>query len=303
MENFEFRKIIAPHFLPQQNKTIVEWSEQLSRVLNAQIVLFNAAQPHATDGEALQNSPGSKITLFLKSSMIRLQKLGKILNVRQNNRFIDEAATNWRDLIKLINQEHADLLVAEMPPLDTLTPAHLTSLMFNSPCPVFFVRCGMKPVLPVKILVPVRLKDNIEQTIPVLAALAKECGATLYLSAFSHNDASQLENNRLYFMLEEMKESLCQENVKAMTETVQGYHFGMTMVNRAMFSNADLIAISVEHGSFVSRIFANMIGPYFLENSSVPVLSIPSSSNINASQKILSDNGRSVMTYLPFALR
>lgn len=276
MHNFKIHKIITPTVLPSPNNAVIPWSEQLSKSFQAQLVLYNAVSTDGTDGELDTTIDGNKINLLIKSAMQRLRIVGKGLTRAYKVRYLVEVGSHWRNLLKQVRDERADLLIAGMPAeTGKKISMRLAELMYNSPCPVLFVREGMLPAIPRKILVPVRLKDRLEQKLPVVITWAKNCDATVCLSAFSADGASSKENLRLYNIVEKMAGILRNAGVKVESETVHGFHFGTTMVHRARLTGADLIAIAVEPVNYLSQLFTKMVGPYFLENALVPVLSVP----------------------------
>ncbi|MCC6279657.1 MAG: universal stress protein [Saprospiraceae bacterium] len=272
MKNYTIRKIITSATFPLKNDAVIAWSEQLSDTFKAQLVLYGSVDADPNPYMALYGKENNNL---LKSAMSRLQDLGNSLHRAHSVKYLMESGKHWRNLVKQMRYEHTDLLVAGMPSLGDTTPGKLSVLMYNSPCPVLFVREGMLPAIPKKILVPVRLKDGLEQKLPAVAAWAKACGATVCLSAFAADDASAREKLRLYHLAEKMTNTLRASGIAVETETAHGFHFGTTMINRAEQLGVDLIGIAVEPTNFVLRLFTKMVGPYFLQHSSVPVLSVP----------------------------
>ncbi|HRI58942.1 MAG TPA: universal stress protein [Saprospiraceae bacterium] len=272
MKNYTIRKIATPSNPPFQSNTVTAWSEHLSSLFKAQLMLYGAVEADPNPYMALYGKENNNL---LKSAMVRLQDLGNSLQRAHSVKYLMESGKHWRNLVKQMRDEHTDLLVAGMPSIGDTTPGKLSVLMYNSPCPVLFVREGMPLVILKKILVPVRLKDGLEQKLPAVAAWAKAHGATVLLSAFAADTASAGEKTRLFHLVEKMVNTLQTAGIKVETETAHGFHFGTTMIHRAEQTGADLIAITVEPTNFVSRLFTKMIGPYFLENSPVPVLSVP----------------------------
>lgn len=292
IQAFQIRKIIVPTSLPQQDDNIIAWAEQLSNVFKAQLVLYNAVNPSAEDSHD-QNIQASISNQFLKTAMIGLVKLGKTIQSVYKIRYLVEVSSNWRNLIRQVQDEHAHLLVTGMPAIGTRTPGQLTALMYNCPCPILFVRKTNQPLIPAKILVPVRLTDGLEQKLPAVIAWAKSCGATVCLSAFAPDTAPAKDNLHLQYLLEKMKNTLKMAGIKVESETAHGHHFGTAMVQRAQLTGADLIAIAVEPSNYMAQLFTKMVGPYFLENSPVPLLSIPlihTASNSSNVDQLVSTN-------------
>lgn len=248
------------------------WSEQISGIFKAQLVLYGTV---GTDPNPYMALYGKENNNLLKAAMSELLNLGNSLQQAHSIKYLLESGTHWRNLVKQMRDEHTDLLVAGMPLAGKATPGKHYVLLYNSPSPVLFVREGMPPAVFKKILVPVRLKDGLEQKLPVVITWAKACGARVCLSAFASNDAGSGEKTRLYHLLEKMTTTLSAAGIDVETETAHGFHFGTSMVQRAKQTGSDLIAIAVEPANFVSRLFTKMVGPYFLENSPVPVLAVP----------------------------
>lgn len=272
MKNYAVRKIITPATFSLKNDAVTAWSEQLSGIFKAQLILYSAV---GTDSNPYIALYGKENNDLLKAAMARLLNLGNSLHQAHSVKYLLESGTHWRNLVKQMRDERTDLLVAGMPPAGEATPGKLSVLMYNSPCPVLFVREGMPRAVFKKILVPVRLKDGLEQKLPVVITWAKACGARVCLSAFASNDAGSSEKTRLYHLLEKMTTTLSAAGISVETETAHGFHFGTSIVQRAKQTGSDLIAIAVEPANFVSRLFTKMVGPYFLENSPVPVLAVP----------------------------
>ncbi|MBK7940019.1 MAG: universal stress protein [Lewinellaceae bacterium] len=272
MKNYTIRKIITPATFPLKNDAVTAWSEQLSGIFKAQLVLYSAV---GTDPNPYMALYGKENNDLLKAAMAKLLNLGNSLHQAHSVKYLLESGTHWRNLVKQMRDEHTDLLVAGMPPAGKATSGKPSVLMYNSPCPVLFVREDMPPAVFKKILVPVRLKDGLEQKLPVVITWAKACGARVCLSAFAADDAGSGEKTRLYHLVEKMANTLKAAGIIVEIETTHGFHFGTTMVQRAKQTGVDLIAIAIEPANLVSRLFAKMVGPYFLENSPVPVLAVP----------------------------
>lgn len=272
MKNYTIRKIITPATFPLKNDAVIAWSEQLSDTFKAQLVLYGSVDADPNPYMALYGKENNNL---LKAAMTQLQDLGNSLHQAHSIKYLMESGKHWRNLVKQMRDEPIDLLVTGMPLSGERTPGGLSALMYNSPCPVLFVREGMPPAKFKKILVPVRLKDGLEQKLPAVISLAKAHGARVCFSAFSADDASASEKTRLYHVVEKMANTLNAAEISVEIETAHGFHFGTTMINRAEQTGADLIAIAIEPTNFVSRLFIKMVGPYFLENSPVPVMAVP----------------------------
>ncbi len=274
MKNYTIQKIMTSTLLPQEDRTVLSWSEKLSQAFEAQLVLYNAVRP--MEQEDLESSgQGEKSNKRFKSALNRLLELGKSLNQAYKVRYVVEESSHWRNFLLQVRDERADLLVTKMPSVDEHTLGQASGLMYKSSCPVLFVREGMPALLPSKILVPVRLKDGLEQKLPSVINWAKTCGAAVHFSAFSADGATAREKLQLLHLVEKMSETLRHAGLQATVETAHGFHFGTAMVQRAQITGADLIAIAVEPANYMARLFNKMVGPYFLENATVPVLSIP----------------------------
>ncbi len=272
MKNYTIRKIITPAIFPIKNSTATAWSERLSSVFKAQLLIYGAIRANNNIDMALY---GKKNNDLIKSAMAQLKQLGSHLPGAYSIKYLLDSGKHWRNLVKQMRYEHTDLLVVEMPAKGIATPGRLAALMYSSPCPALFVREDMPPVIPKKILVPVRIKEGLDQKIPAVIAWAQRYGSVVHLSAFISNTNSVKEQISLYSLIEKMANNLRQAGVAVETESVNGFHFGTTIVHRAKQVGADIIAIGVEPANYISRLFTKMIGPYFLEKSSIPVLAIP----------------------------
>jgi len=272
MKNYTIKKIMATATPPFHSNAATAWSEQLSEHFKAQIVLYGAVESDPNPYMALYGKENNNL---LKAAMERLQKLGSSLHQAHSVKYLMESGKNWRNLVKQMRDEHTDLLVAAMPNASNPAPGNLSILMYHSPCPTLFVREDMQPAMFKKILVPVRLKDGLEQKLPIVISLAKAHDAKLCFSVFFADNASKVEKTRLYLLVEKMASITRAAGISAEIETAHGFHFGTSMVQRAKRTGADLIAIAIEPSNFISRLFTKMVGPYFLENSPVPVLSVP----------------------------
>lgn len=272
MKNYTIKTIMATATPPFKSGATTAWSEQLSGLFKAQLVLYGAVEADPNSNMALY---GKEDNNLLKAAMGRLQALGSSLDQAHSVKYLMESGKNWRNLVKQMRDEHTELLVAAMPNAGNPASVKASMLMYHSPCPTLFVRDDMQPVRFKKILVPVRLKDGLEQKLPIVISLAKAYDANLCFSVFFADDASELEKTRLYLLVEKMASKTRAAGISANIETAHGFHFGTSMVQRVKQTGADLIAIAVEPSNFISRMFTKMVGPYFLENSPVPVLSVP----------------------------
>lgn len=275
MKNYNIGKIITQVELSGQNAATVHWSEHLSGVCHARLLLYDAVRPESPDGRLHTSLHGEKINRLLKGAMARLVDLGKNLKKAHKIGYSVEMSGDWNTFIQQAGAEQADLLVAGLPRAGQRLPGRITALMYNSPCPVLFARPEMKPEPGKKIMVPVRLSEGLEEKIPVVVALARALGAPVILSAFVADDSPASERLRLFKLQEDMARALADEGIVAECETAHGYHFGTTMLERARQTGAGLMVIGVEPGNFASRLFTKMVGPFFLENTCLPVLSVP----------------------------
>ncbi|MEO6759499.1 MAG: hypothetical protein ABIO24_08605, partial [Saprospiraceae bacterium] len=248
---------------------------QLSKDFQAQLILYNAIGTAGPDGDLYAPIHGDRINNLFKTAMVRLKKLGDSLPGAYKVRYLIENSNHWSSLIAQVKQERADLVISEMPAPGEPVPGRLRALMYNMPCPTLFIPQGSSPKALTKILVPVRLRDGIEQKLPIVIHWAVRTGAQVLLSAFELDNYSEKEKIQLAKMVEKMSDALRAAGIQAEGETAHGFHFGTTMVKRAEKTNSDLIAIIVEPENLLSRLFSHMVGPYFLENSTVPVLSVP----------------------------
>ena len=280
MTNSSVKKIITPTVLPLQNTYVTEWSEFLSSTFKAQLLLYNAIKTESAGAESA-TSGNTKINDMLKSALTVLQDIGNSLDNAHQVSYVVEVSNNWKNLIRQIQDEGGDLMVTKMPSIGETTPGKLTALMYNSPCPVFFVREGMQPAKPKKILVPIRKKDGLESLLPTVINWAKKFNSTICLSTFEPDGGSAKDWLRLMQRAERMAESIRMAGVKLETESAHGYHFGTTALQRVGFTGADMVVISVQPTNYITRLFNKMVGPYFLEHSPVPVLSIPIENSVN----------------------
>ncbi|MEO6758458.1 MAG: hypothetical protein ABIO24_03320, partial [Saprospiraceae bacterium] len=184
MPNYSIRKIITPTVLSQSNASVTGWSEQLSKDFQAQLILYNAVGTAGADGDLYAPIHGDRINNLLKSAMARLKKLGASLPGAYTIRYLIENSNHWSSLIGQVKQERADLVVSEMPAPGDPIPGQLRALMYNMPCPTLFIPQGSRPKPLTQILVPVRLRDGLEQKLPIVIFWAKRTGAQVLLSAF-----------------------------------------------------------------------------------------------------------------------
>ena len=104
---------------------------------------------------------------------------------------------------------------------------------------------------------------------------AKKYGGTAVLSGFIQEDSSGDQKLRVHYLTEKMKAALVLAGIDVSIDIVIGIHFGKTILERAKHLQVGLIFIGVEPTNFFARLFNKMIGPFFLEHSTVPVLSMP----------------------------
>ncbi len=193
-----------------------------------------------------------------------LRNIGNSLRMFEDQITV-EVSNQWQALIQHIHNDEADLLITEIP--NSVVMGKFTALMYNSPCPVLFVREKMTPPAQLKMLVPVRVNAQIEQKLPSVITWAKQYGGTVVLSGFIQNGASSTQKLRVHYLMERMKATLLAAGIEATTDTAQGPHFGRAMVERAKRLQVGLICIGVEPSNFFA--INKMIG-LFLENSTVP---------------------------------
>ncbi|WP_373549962.1 universal stress protein [Haliscomenobacter sp.] len=274
MKPYIIQKIIANLELLHANQIIITWAEQLSKRFKAEVNLYNAI--HLDRKNSYNNASvgqGKKISKLILKTLGLLRNIGNSLPHVRKTKFTVEVSNQWQDLIRHIRNDEADLLITEIPNL--VFKGKLTALMYNSPCPVLFVREGMTPPTQLKILVPVRVNAQIEQKLPSVITWAKKYGGTVVLSGFIQNGSSSTQELRVHYLMEKMKATLLAAGIEVTTDTAQGTHFGSAILERAKQLQVGLICIGVEPTNFFARLFSKMIGPFFLEHSTVPVLSMP----------------------------
>lgn len=274
MKPYTIQKITANLELLHANQIIITWAEQLSKRFKAEVNLYNAIQ---LDGKNSYNNAsvrqGKKISKLILKTLGLLRNIGNSLRYVHKTKFTVEVSNQWQALIQHIHNDEADLLITEIPNSGVM--GKFTALMYNSPCPVLFMREKMAPPAQLKILVPVRVNAQIEQKLPSVITWAKQYGGTVVLSGFIQNGSSSTQKLRVHYLMEKMKATLLAAGIEVTTDTAEGIHFGRAMLERAKQLQVGLICIGVEPSNFFARLFNKMIGPFFLENSSVPVLSMP----------------------------
>lgn len=275
MKDYLIKKIITPTVLPLHDSAVTDWSEHLSSTFKAQLMLYNAVRTESAERELGNTAQGNKVNDLLKSSMGLLRDLGNSLKRAHEVRYVVEVSNNWRNLVKQAQDESADLLVTRMPSVGESTPGRLTAMMYNSPCPVFFVREGMPVKHIKKIFVPIRKKDGMEQLLPYVIEWAKTFGATIRLSTYEQDGASSKDRLRVMQRAASMADSISNAGINLETETAHGFHFGTTTLQRMSQTGSDMVAIAVQPNNYLTRLFNKMVGPFFLENSPKPILSIP----------------------------
>lgn len=275
MHDYTVNKIITPTVLPLQDDTVTAWSELLSHKFRAKLLLYNAVHTENANGNANSPKQYTKVSNLIKASIAALRDLGSSMGQAHRVSYVVEVSNHWRNLIHQVQDEAADLLVTGMPAQGEPTPGSLTSLMYNSPCPVFFVRKGMSVQAPRKILFPLRAADGFEQQVSAVIAWAQCFKASISMSTFIPDETPTKDILQLLARVERIEEKIRKAGIELEGETAHGYHFGTTMIKRAKYSGADMIAICVKPTNYLARLFTKMIGPFFLENSPIPVLSLP----------------------------
>lgn len=274
MRPYKIQKITANLELLHTNQILITWAEQLSRRFKAEVNLYNAIQ---LGGKELYNNAsaaqGKKISKLILKTLGLLRNIGNSLRYVRKTKFTVEVSTQWQDLVKHIRNDETDLLITEIP--KNIVKGKLTALMYNSPCPVLFVRKDMTPPVKMKMLVPVRVNAQCEQKIPSIITWAKKYGGTVILSGFFQDGSSTGQKLRVHYLVEKMKATLIAAGIEVSIDRAQGVHFGKAMLERAKQLQVGLICIGVEPTNFFARLFNKMIGPFFLEHSPVPVLSMP----------------------------
>ncbi len=275
MIDYTINKIITPTVLPLKDETVTAWSELLSHRFRAKLMLYNAVRTEGDEGAPNIPKQETKVSDMLKSAINALRDLGNSMDKAHRVSYLVEVSNNWKNLIRQVQDESADLLVTGMPAHGEPTPGRLTSLMYNSPCPVFFVRKGTPAQLPKKILLPLRTADGFEEHVDAVIAWAKGFDACISMSTFIPDETPTKDKLRLLQRAERIEQKIRDAGVELEAETTHGYHFGTTMIKRAKMTGADLIAVCVRPANYLTRLFTKMVGPFFLENSPVPVLSLP----------------------------
>lgn len=274
MKPHKIQKITANLELLHANQIIIKWAEQLSKRFKAEVNLYNAIQ---LEGKEVYNNAsaiqGKKISKLILKTLGLLRNIGNSLRYVRKTKFTVEVSNQWQDLVKHMRNDETDLLITEIP--RNIVKGKLTALMYNSPCPVLFVRKEMTPPSQMKILVPVRANSQSEQKIPGIITWAKKYGGTVVLSGFLQEGSSTGQKLRVHYLTEKMKATLVAAGIDVSIDIVKGIHFGKTMLERAKHLQVGLIFIGVEPTNFFARLFNKMIGPFFLEHSTVPVLSMP----------------------------
>ena len=70
----------------------------------------------------------------LDTAMNLMRELGDSLSNADKVRYVVEVSNHWRNLVRQVQDEQADLLVTGMPTSGESTPGRLTALMYNSCC-------------------------------------------------------------------------------------------------------------------------------------------------------------------------
>ncbi len=275
MNEYSINKIITPTVLPLQDDTVTAWSEHLSHNFRAKLLLYNAVGTEGANGDPNSPKQETKVSDLIKSATATLRDLGDSMSTAHRVSYVVEVSNHWRNLIRQVHDEAADLLVTSMPAQGEPTPGRMTSLMYNSPCPVFFVRKGMPVQAPKKILLPLRASDGFEEHVSAVISWAQCFKASIFMSTFIPDGTPTKDKLRLLQRAEQIGQKIRDAEIELQVETTHGYHFGTTMIKRAKKIDADLIAVCVRPTNYLTRLFTKMVGPFFLENSPIPVLSLP----------------------------
>ena len=275
MNKYTIRKIITPVNLNGGHKTGIVWAEQLSKIFKAHLVLYNAIRPSGDEGQLYTTIHGNKINDLLKSTMARIQELGKKLIHAYKVGYSVEMSASWRNLVNQIRTEQADLLITELPPKGQSISGQLTALMYNISCPALFVREGAEPAPGKKILVAVRMKERLKEILPAVVTWAKAYDSEVILSAFQPDNISEKDKLHLGKHTDEMAQTLIAEGINVEIESAHGFHFGTAILERARQTDAGMIIIGIEPENFFAHLFTKMTGPFFLENANLPVLTVP----------------------------
>ncbi|HRI58943.1 MAG TPA: universal stress protein [Saprospiraceae bacterium] len=274
-QQFEIRKILTLANTPGQSLSAALWADHVADMFQAQVVLYSAVAPAPTEQDTSIGYQVNRYAVLLQSSLNRLKRLAQHLTRASQVRYISELGVPATNFLYHAQRENANLIVFNLPQSAEDVPASMDALLYGSPCPVFFARLGKTPILPEKILVPVRLKDGLEQKMPAVTAWAKVCNATVCLCNFVPYSATAAEREAVGRLNAQLRVTLESEGISVETYTARGRHFGQTMLRSVAATKSDMLAVVVEPANFVERLFKKMMGKYFLQHSPVPVLAVP----------------------------
>ncbi|MEO6758457.1 MAG: universal stress protein [Saprospiraceae bacterium] len=270
----QIQKIVTLTNLPQHSLQAALWSDQLGATFRAQVVLYDTISPARTT-EGAVGYQVNRYKVLLESSIGRLKKLAQHVKHAQNVRCLSELGVPVTNLLYQAQRENADLIVLKLPNLEETLPAGMDALLYGSKCPVFFTRSEQKPVLPQKILVPLRLQAGLEQKMPAVITWAKASNATVYLATYEPYDTNGAERKSMQELEDKLSAMLLKEDIRVVTLTMRGRHFGQTMLRCVKDTQAEMVVIVVEPSNFLNRLVKDMMGKYFLQHATVPVLAVP----------------------------
>lgn len=274
MKKYHLQKIMTVASPPRMEPAFMSWSEKLSKAFGASLLLYDAL-PAAVDA-ALQSPQQMTISNNrLKAAMTRLRDIGSRMENALNVRCIVEMTNNWRSMLKQMQSEKADLLITTLPDQGVAPDPTVFAALYNSPSAQLFLREQMLAPDEFKILIPIRLKTDTSQIIPVVAAWAHDLNAAVCVSAFQQEGQTPEEKLQLNKLLAKTTAALRAAGIKVRGETAHGIHFGSVVLESVKRTKSNLLTIAVQPEFFKEKEFAAMIGPYFLENADVPVLAVP----------------------------
>ena len=275
MRPFQIQKILTLVNVPHQSLPAALWTDQVAATFQAQVVLYDAVTPVASERDIPLGYQVNQYNVLLQSSFNRLKNLARHIGRASQVRYIAELGVSAANLLYQAQRENADLIILNMPSLGEEISASMDGLLYNSPCPVFFTRSGQTPHIPKKILVPIRLKDGLEQKMPAVIAWAKAYQASVCLSTFLPYSSSTADTEAIEQLGNKLRSILQSEGISVERHTIRGKHFGRAMLHSVAETQSDMLVVVVEPAKFASRLFKKMMGKYFLENSPVPVLAVP----------------------------
>ena len=275
IQQFEVSKILTLADVPQQSLCAALWADHVAATFQAEVVLYSAVAPALAEQETQIGYEVNQYAVLLQSSINRLKRLAQHIPRARQVRYISELGVPTTNLLYHAQRENADLIILNLPPSAKDVPASMDALLYKSPCPVFFTRSSKTPLLPKKILVPVRLKDGLEQKMPAVIAWAKAYGSTVCLCNFMPYSAAVAEREAIERLGIQLRKALQSEGISVETSMVRGRHFGQTMLRSVADTESDMLVVVVEPANFIRRLFKKMMGKYFLQHSPVPVLAVP----------------------------